>query len=220
MDNTDIVSGKYVVGLLRSVLNGTSPDLCENDVDWDKLKEIAASHHVTNMVYYAIEKFSVAVPCEILDYFSQEHMKSLLRDAQQQADIELILSEFSNNSIRSLPLKGYIMKEYYPSPDMRYMSDLDVLVDLENLQKAHEVLENLGYTFSFEGKDTDNFEKKPVMYIEVHKHLMDEDMETIADYYNSSSGFLRAKPLENDAYAYRLSDEEFYLYMIAHLAKH
>lgn len=211
---------KYIISLLRSVLNGTTPVEFSNEIDWERFIKIASEHHISNMLYYAVEKSDNKPPEDICNFLFQEHTKALLRDATQQAEAEHIINEFSENGIRCLPLKGYSIKKYYPSTDMRYMSDLDIFIDTDNAEKARGVLEKLGYTFEFCGKVHDNYIKKPIMHIEVHKYLMDDDMYNIAQYYNSTDGFLRGERVSDSSLEYALSDEESYIYMISHSAKH
>lgn len=211
---------KYIISLLNSVINGITPTEYSSDIDWDRFIKIATEHHISNTIYYAIEKLNQKPPKNICDELYQAHIKALMREANQQAENELIINEFSNNGIRCLPLKGYNIKKYYPSPDMRYMSDLDVLIDADKVNNARDILENIGYTFEFSGKVHDNYTKKPIMHIELHKCLMDDDMKNIADYYNSSDGFSRGHKVSDNSLEYTFSDEEFYIYMISHSAKH
>lgn len=211
---------KYIISLLSSVINNTIPYEFQDEIDWNRFVKIASEHYISNMLYYAIEKLNSKPPKEICDFLFQQHTKALLRDATQQAEAEHIIKAFSDSSIRCLPLKGYCIKKYYPSSDMRYMSDLDIFIDADNSEKAKSVLESLGYTFEFCGKVHDNYIKKPIMHIEVHKYLMDDDMYNIAQYYNSTDGFLRGDMTSDTSLEYTLSNEEFYIYMISHLAKH
>ena len=211
---------KYIIALLRSVLNGTTPAEFSDEIDWDYFIRTSSEHHISNMLFYAVEKLNTKPPKAVCDFLFQEHTKSLFRDATQQAEAEHIISAFSSNGVRCLPMKGYCLKKYYPSSDMRYMSDLDIFIDSNNAEKARGVLENLGYTFDFCGKVHDNYIKKPIMHIEVHKYLMDDDMYNIAQYYNSTDGFMRGDRLSDSTLEYTLSDEEFYIYMISHCAKH
>jgi len=211
---------KYIISLLRSVLNGTTPEEFSDDIDWSRFITVASENYVSNMLCYAVDKLENKPPKAVCDFLFQAHTKALLRDATQQAETENIIRLFSDSAIRCLPLKGYSLKKYYPSSDMRYMSDLDIFIDAENVEKARCILENLGYTFEFCGKVHDNYIKKPIMHIEVHKFLMDDDMPDIAEYYNVADGFSKGYRVSDSSLEYALSDEEFYIYMISHSAKH
>ena len=58
-----------------------------------------------------------------------------------------ILEAFQNNGIRVMFLKGLSLIELlYKNPALRPCSDIDLLILKEDLPKAIDVLENLGYT--------------------------------------------------------------------------
>ena len=218
--SNDRYTDKYIISLLRSVLNGSSPAEFSENIDWNRFIKIASENYVSNMLFYAVDKLDKKPPETVYNFLFQEHTKALLRDATQQAEAEHIIKAFSDKGIRCLPLKGCSVKKYYLSSDMRYMSDLDIFIDADNAEKARGILENLGYTFDFCGKVHDNYIKKPIMHVEIHKYLMDDDMHKIAEYYNSVDGFLRGDRVSDTSLEYALSAEETYIYMISHSAKH
>ncbi len=43
-----------------------------------------------------------------------------------------------------VPLKGSIIKNMYPSIDMRTMSDMDILIKREDAKKVHDILIEMG----------------------------------------------------------------------------
>ncbi|MBR5273056.1 MAG: nucleotidyltransferase family protein [Clostridia bacterium] len=219
MSNKSYTS-KYIISLLRSVLNGSTVQEYTRDIDWEYFLTVAKEHHIENILFYALKKIEIKPPKFVLDYINAEHVKSVMRTATQQGEIEHIIDNFNNNKIRFLALKGYFIKNYYPSSDMRYMSDFDVFIDMQNAAKVREILENIGYTFELCGKVHDNYVKRPVMHIEVHKYLMDDDMKTIAEYYDSFDAFGKGEHSTDTPYEYTLSKDDFYIYMIAHFAKH
>jgi len=56
-----------------------------------------------------------------------------------------------------IPLKGCLVKEMYPKPEYREMSDLDILVKRGDAAKLKPVMESLGYQcerFGFEKDDS------------------------------------------------------------------
>lgn len=61
----------------------------------------------------------------------------LLNDALQK--IETALNE---EQIPYIPLKGSVLRNLYPAPDMRTSSDIDVLVHEEDIDKAVDAIES------------------------------------------------------------------------------
>lgn len=47
---------------------------------------------------------------------------------RQQHELSVIKSEFEKNGIDYAPIKGSVVREYYPRPELRTMGDADVLI--------------------------------------------------------------------------------------------
>ena len=57
---------------------------------------------------------------------------------------------FEKNGIAHMPLKGILMKQLYPRPDMRIMGDADILIRVEQYEKIKPLLEELGFAEKLE----------------------------------------------------------------------
>lgn len=58
-----------------------------------------------------------------------------------------------------LPLKGIIMKDYYPSVGMRQMSDNDILFDADAWERMEKHMISEGYKAEYVGKGHDVYHK-------------------------------------------------------------
>ena len=56
-----------------------------------------------------------------------------------------------------LPLKGIIMKDYYPSVGMRQMSDNDILFDADAWERMEKHMISEGYKAEYVGKGNHDF---------------------------------------------------------------
>ena len=110
------------------------------------------------------------------------------------------------------------MKFIYPSPQMREMSDIDVLIGQEDRKKAGEVLSRMGYALSQDIKHHEIYVKKPFMVVEAHRAMYDRTVDE--NQYQYFSDFSRAVLREGCLYTYDFNREDFYVYLIAHMAKH
>lgn len=119
-----------------------------------------------------------------------------------------------------LPLKGMVLREYYPKYGARQMSDCDMLYDADRAEDVRRVMERLGFhTKSFGGRTHDVYEKPPVARFEMHRALFHADRRAReAAYYRDIES--RLLPEEGSRFGRRLSPEDFYLFMIAHAYKH
>lgn len=119
-----------------------------------------------------------------------------------------------------MPVKGIFLKKMYPKSDFRTMSDIDILIDTENADKAGNIMLALGYTCeSKEKSHHDVYFKEPVMNIEIHRQLFsDISANNLSQYYKDV--FIKAEKTDGFKFAYKMTDEEFYIYTLAHFYKH
>ncbi len=149
----------------------------------------------------------------------REYLKrSTLKTFIQVFAARQISSAFEQRGIRHQMLKGTIMKDLYPSPEMREMSDIDLVVYDENLDNAAKAMDELGFTNHGLIKHHMIFTKGPDLMVEVHWCLFDADADKNQHMYFKDN--FRAKLKEGTEYTYEFTIEDFYVYMISHMSKH
>ena len=208
----------YIISLLKSAILGTQPLKMPEGIEFEKLFKTAKRHSVANILYGPLSKLDTADK-QALSSFEQEYARALYLEVKQQYYFEMLCEAFEKNNIRYIPMKGTVIKSLYPSPDMRLSGDLDIFVDGENTLKAKEILNGLGFeTESFgESAAHDEYIIDKAVRVEIHRQLIsnncpwDEKCQEIID---------RVILEEPYKYRYKMSDEDYYLYMIAHMAKH
>ena len=195
------------------------------EADWEEIYIISKAHNVANIVCYALDRLKLKIPEEIYKKFKSEQLMAVRRDAIQGYEIKKLLDKYEENEIDCVALKGFVLKSMFPSPDMRIMGDLDLLLKRDRLLEAHEIILENGYTEIVEenqDKETnphEEYKKPPVMLIELHKFLFPkEGFKDIFEYYEGV--WERLLPLDGYKHIYRMNNEEFYVYMILHIMKH
>ena len=156
-------------------------------------------------------------PEEILKKFQEAESMEIARDAVQAFSQEELLEAFEKEGISVLPLKGILMKRFYPVTSMRMMADLDILYETGKGKEVEAVLTDLGYYCDHRDSHHDVFFRKPFMNIEMHHCMIGED--SLLDAYYEDI-WKRARQEEGKSHIYRLAWEDFYIFMIAHMAKH
>ncbi len=152
--------------------------------------------------------------------FKEAKYKAVRRQSLLNVEREKVLTEFKSKGIGYLPLKGIVIKNYYPKTAMREMADNDILCDEKNAEDIKEIMVSLGFTCKSFGKiHHDVYKKPPYLSFEIHRSLFEKtkDLEWF-DYFEK----LKQRQIKNDddPLAYHLSDEDFYIYLIGHLFKH
>ncbi len=102
------------------------------------------------------------------------------------------------------------------------MVDNDILFDRERAADVRDIMEGLGFTavlFVENDHNHDHYHKKPVSNFEMHRALIEPaDGAVLYDYYRNVKD--RLVPDKDKRYGYHFTDEDFYLYIIAHEYRH
>ena len=119
-----------------------------------------------------------------------------------------------------MPLKGSVIRALYPEPWMRTSCDIDIYVQESELDAAASaIVEKLGYRN--DGKNSHDMQMFAPngVHLELHYDLIEDSR-----YPKLAKGLLKiwknAVPVREGGYTYKMTNEDFYFYHIAHTAKH
>lgn len=87
--------------------------------------------------------------------------------------MELVFEAFNKAHIPVIALKGLVLREFYPQKDLRNMSDSDILIHEEDLEKAEKILLGMGYFEDHRDSKHVLFLHKNTLPIELHWALID-----------------------------------------------
>lgn len=214
-----IQTGYYIIELIRSVLNEEQSKLMPKGITPKDIYGIAKRHNVDCIVYSALDKISDIELGEYAEKWKQRNLQCAMQGIVQLKERNRLYKMFTDAGIRILPLKGCLMKEMYPRQEYRQMADLDILIDLENAATVKELMEASGYEdeSEFAAKHHDEYIKKPWCNVEIHKSMLPKKSQNAKNYENI---WERAYEEQPGSGIYRLSWDDFYIYMIDHFAKH
>ena len=211
---------RVLFALLRSAASGTMLSEAEKSLVTTEflpqMMVVAKTHDVAHLLAYALRQNGLAA-----DGVGEiEMMKAILRYEQLAYELESLCAVLESAGVDFLPLKGAVIREYYAEPWMRTSCDIDILVRREDLKKAIFALEEkLQYVKKEVGTHDVSLFSPSGNHIELHFDLVEEG---IAD----SAIELLASVWENVSvkgswrHWYEMTDEYFYFYHIAHMAKH
>lgn len=216
---------EVILKLLKAAIDQESFKLGDVNISWEKVGKTLHFHRILNMAYCGIQKMEdkEQIPQAVYDKIKKAYDVSVAREAHQHFGLEEIRKEFEKNEIVFVPLKGSILKYMYPSPQMRSMSDLDILYKFEQRDKIKECLLGLGYTTNItdeideEGHVHDEYMRKPYMHIEMHRRLLRKP-EKQKEYFDGI--WDRLHLAEGKQFEYEMTLEDYYLFLLAHMAKH
>ena len=115
------------------------------------------------------------------------------------------------------PLKGAVLKDYYPKAVMREFGDYDILFDASREADVNAILEEQRFFKKSSGSHYHTvYCKRPFLIFEMHKALFSNlHEEKIYRYYQTVE-----QRLIGNGYEKKFTCEDMYLYLIAHEYKH
>ncbi|MBR4742587.1 MAG: nucleotidyltransferase family protein [Oscillospiraceae bacterium] len=204
-----------IVYLLSCSVNGTPVDRERaGKMDLSALYEMADRHLLTGITAMALESAGIRD-----EAFTQAKGKAVRKVAAMDLDRVAFQSRLEEAGIWYMPLKGAVLKDLYPRMGMRQMSDNDILIDGTRMDDAGTILENMGFACDHRSSVHTVYNRPPVSSFELHRRLFGEaEDRRMCDYYRTVKA--RLIPDEGKRCGFHFSDEDFYVYMVAHEYKH
>ncbi|MBQ3431199.1 MAG: nucleotidyltransferase family protein [Clostridia bacterium] len=207
-----------VLYLLACAANEQKADKARiENMDLNALYKMCKGHNVTALVASVL--LENIADTEAFARWAQEQMKAVYRDANFAGERQKVLAFLEQNGIWYMPLKGIVLKEYYPKPELREFADNDILFDASFDTQVESYMLSRGYR----RKQSDSghvmeYEKEPCFNFEMHCTLYHTNHPVFYAYYKDVKERL-IKDADN-VYGYHFSDEDFYIFMISHIYKH
>jgi len=193
-----------VIYLAACAVNEAIPDKeLISDIDSEEVINFAKRHRISCCVAIALESAGIK---------TKETTKAIAHAMRRNALFENSLKEVTARldeaGIWYVPLKGIVLRKYYPKPFMREMADHDILIDPSRAEDVKKIMENLGFTtISFDKRHHDEYRKYPVLSYEMHTSLfIPKSGSKRYEYYRGRRDFSRP--------------EDVYLYLVTHEYKH
>ena len=215
---------QILIALVRQEICGGTADPSLGDhitrENLQPLLKLSAQHDLQHIVCHALlrlEKFSRSPAREKLSYVTQE---AVFRYARMAHDFEQACAVLTEAGIPHIPLKGSVLRNWYPEPWMRTSCDIDLLVKESDLEAAAQALEQrLRFTRGGKGHHDISMVTPKNIHFELHftvENFSDTNREqdVLADFWKA------AAPEADSPYRLAVSDEMFYFYHITHMAKH
>jgi len=214
---------RILFALLRFEINGA--ELCETDKNLitkdilPTLYKLSKKHDLAHLVGDALDKNGLLLDdTEAKTRFLQERNMAVYRYEQLQYELNCICETFEEAQIPFIPLKGSVIRQYYPEPWMRTSCDIDILVEEKCLQLAINVLEEkLLYKCTEIGQHDAQIFAQNGTHIELHYSLLESGSK---DAVKPVLDCVWENSEQISSYHRKMPDALFYVYIISHIAKH
>ena len=199
-------------------MSDTDKQLVTDDLLKNVIK-LTSKHDISHLLALGILNNGFADE-EMITQLQQITFRAVYRYEKTNYELQQVCEALETAEIAFLPLKGSVIRKYYPEPWMRTSCDIDVLVHKKNLGAAvFYLVENLKYTEHEQNSHDISLFSPSGNHIELHYDLVEDHIagsssKILADIWNVVS------VKEDSSYHYEMPDDIFYFYHIAHMAKH
>ncbi|MFA1820261.1 nucleotidyltransferase family protein [Virgibacillus oceani] len=205
------------------------PHLFEG-IDWDYFLELSLHHRVYPILYSRLKHIKHdLVPEEVREAIAQQYKRNTFKMLHLSGEMEHVSKLFSNQDLPLLFLKGpALAHELYGDISFRTSSDLDILIPLNQLERAKTLLEKEGYEkndyiqtvlndWKWRHHHITFYHPKKGIKLEVHWRLNpgpSKEPEFQALWERRTTSRLTSTPV------YMLSMEDLFLFLVSHGSRH
>ena len=212
MTNTE----KFFVECVKKGIKGEQVEALPEALDYTQFYRLCKSQSMTVAVFKALESVKGELLPEFWATMKRSARRRIMRDVQSQYDVEAVLTALEERGLKYMALKGYHLKKLYPSTDMRYTSDCDILIDVAQLKEVRALVDELGL------KTARRDEHHDIVYypitrtvLELHKCIF---VGPLGKYFGI--GFEKAHLKTGTKACYEMTPEDFYISILGHSAYH
>ena len=217
---------RMMIHLLDCALRGKTPDAAlAEGVDWEAVFMLAQEHKIDGLLLDAICMLPTdkQPPDNVMIAWQENAMLTMMRQAMLVDQLHALLAAFDTAQMKAVVLKGIALKPLYPQPDLRTMSDADLLVTDADIEAARAIMEGQQYV---------QVEEEPGVYIymgpeglrvELHAHLFDKTAYGFLSRLDEASMFPISLAEREPVYggeAWVFPPKEHAMFMLCHMAKH
>lgn len=206
----------FFIQVIAAALRGEGAAPLPPDANCKLLARLASRNAVQGLFCRGLGENLQSFPEELREKLQKSCWAAAVRESAQQDLLSAIRESFSASDIDFILLKGSHLKALYPAPELRFMVDTDVLVHEDDIPKAKEILSGFGLALKFDnGKDI-VFIKEPFLTVELHRSLFQEENVMYAHFCDAWQTAVAG----DVPHEYKMTDNDLYVYTLAHLAEH
>lgn len=208
---------EYLAELVKAGLENRKAESRPEGISVEEIIEISRENHMDYLLLGALLG-TEGLSEEEKELLREKVKGSMLFTGLQLQELQCLEQRMEAAKIPCQPMKGARMKFYYPSPFLREMSDIDILIHADFMEQAAAELETMGYVLQQKIRHHDIYRKAPGIVVEAHRAMYDRTVDKRQ--YAYFSDLSRAVRRKGFLYVYDFEAEDFYIYMMAHMAKH
>lgn len=212
------LTARMVITLIKSALCGQAVPLPDVAIDWNIVYHLAKQHQIFPLLYEGM--YLCGMQSTVQERFLRPTAQCISLDQAQNAALHTLCGAFAAAGVDYAVLKGARLKALYPKSEMRVMSDIDILIRVEQYDIIRPVMIRLGYTAGRETLHELPWYGAQQIHVELHKMLIPPNNEDYCTYWKDGWRFFSSSQNPMTPHEYVMKAEDEFLYLLTHVAKH
>ena len=190
----------------------------DTELDWAELMRLGSINSITGILGY----MAMQSPCErtakYADMLKKQCFANIAIFTQRTERADRMLEKLNAADIDHMISKGYVVRSYYPVPELRSYGDIDILIKPQDRDKCHEIMLEMGFEVKEDWEPVYSYHNGIEVY-ELHTAIMEIDISDNADY----RGFFNTAwehTINTGGRTFEPTPEFHFLYLLTHIAKH
>lgn len=209
------LSSDSIVSVIRCGLNLDVPNLSLSDQEFSEMIEIGKKQSILPILYHGLKRMDCQK--KYIEIISNACNKDMYQYIQQTEALKSIGIVFDHTEIPYIYLKGAVLRNLYPSPEVRTCHDVDILVREDDIHKAINILET-NTTFKMMNKGYHDFVLLNENGVQLELHFsIKENVENI-DWLLVKAWDYAAHT--DSGYRFEFANEFQLFYIAAHMSYH
>lgn len=200
----------FFIQILADFINQKQTNPAEI-IDWTEISRLAHSHHVDGIIFSQCKDY---LADKDRNTYERAYIGALYYSANLKYEYQKILKTLNAKDIFFFPVKGFHVSAYYPVPELRMMSDCDIIIKRSDMAGVQQLMRNQGYQ-GIDNIYAHSWEcRKNSFLFEFHDRLVSGDEHTTEsqkNFFNIYDPYVIGQKLE---------DSFHFLYLLIHLRKH
>lgn len=139
-----------------------------------ELYSLSKAHDLAHLVAYALKKEKALGRDSVSELFSKSIYVAVSRYAKIVSEQNKICNLLEENQIIHIPLKGAVIRDYYPEPWMRTSCDIDILIRKEDVESTVNMLvQKLNYRLERNNYHDISLFSQTGVHLELHFSILE-----------------------------------------------
>ena len=212
---------KAYMSMLRSFVNGNAP-IWEDSYDIGQILNLSRINNTWGLIGYTMMSYPSLFPTDLVQGLRKDCMREITIYAQRSALMDEQVRLMNEQGIDHILFKGYVVRNYYPVPELRTFGDVDYVIRKQDREKSHASMLEQGFQPHYDWEPVYDYTRGQEYY-EIHTDVMEIDVSDKADfvgYYSHIWEHVFRPDEAGKPHTYEFTPEFHLIYLLTHIAKH